>query len=158
MKRGTILILIAAVAVLLWLNRQRRKEVEELDDAVPQPALFDGFRPERARALRIDHLVRGVQVKLEREATGRWNLAEPIAYPAEGALVRMLLEHLAESRGVVERDRDLAALTLDEPLAVLEVVEVVAEGNERTWRVEVGGLDLDDRLVNVRVPGHAHAP
>ena len=164
MKRGTIVVLAVAVAVLWWLSNERRKETEHLTDVVAQPALFEGFRAERVSSLRIDHLVRGVQILLERDAQGGWFLTEPLAYPAEAGLVRSLLDILSQSKGVVDEGADLAAVTLDEPLVVLEAVEVLGEPGDGTakrtkkWRVEIGGVDLDERFINVRVPGHPHAP
>jgi len=157
-KRGTILVLVVLVAILLWAVREREKEREHTAGTSPQPLLFDGLRPERVQGIRIDHLERGIEVTLERDRAGVWFLTDPIAYPANGDLVSMLLNHLAQSHGALDHDPDPGALGLDPPLVVLEATEAVEDGSRRLWRVEVGSLDLDSRLVHVRVPGHPHAP
>ncbi|MEW6072358.1 MAG: DUF4340 domain-containing protein [Planctomycetota bacterium] len=157
MKRGTILLLAVVVGTLLWLRGVRKEEAADFAAATPEVLAVPDLLPERARVLSIDHLQRGVQVRLERDTAGIWHLTAPLAYPADGALVRTLLEQIAAARGAPVPEPDLAALALAEPLVVIEVGEVREEG-ERTWRVELGGLDLDERLVHARVPGHPRSP
>jgi hypothetical protein len=54
---------------------------------------------------------------------------------------------------VPERERDPVQLGFDPPRIVLEIEEQL-DGQSRHERVEIGGLDADNRSVNVRVRGH----
>lgn len=158
MKRGTLILLVLVVGVLVVLWRARRAEERENLRQTIEPALFEGFTKDRIASIRIDHLERGTQVALERDAEGRWFLTDPVAYPAEDALARMILDHLSQSSGPIARVDDLEAVGLDPPRVVLETTATAEDGRETRWRVEVGALDLDARRVHVRVPGHPLAP
>jgi hypothetical protein len=105
------------------------------------------------RAIRIDNLERSVQVKLERDAAGRWFLTDPVPYPALAALVRTLLTTLETARGEPAREVDVHEVGLDPPRAVVECV-LGGAGGERTIRVELGGEDVVPDRIFARVPGH----
>ncbi len=79
-----------------------------------------------------------------------------MAYPADPAVVRQVLNELARARGPLEPRPELAALGLAPPRIVHEVSESAA-GALRTRRVELGGIDVDARLVLARVPAHPAA-
>lgn len=155
MGRGTLAFLLLLVAALaaLWLARAR--ETLEGGPEIGEFALLPGLAPERVRALRVEHLERSFSMRLERDAAGRWFLTDPLAYPAQAALVRTLLQSLASARGEPAPEVTRAQVGLEPPKVVLECLQVEDEG-ERTLRVELGGLDLDPSRLYARVPGHPH--
>lgn len=158
MRRGAFLLVLAlfAALALLWTRREEavRRDVLHVYD---HPLLPD-FAPERVVAVRIDHLRLGTQLRLERDAAGRWLLTDPVAYPGYAERVAKLLAIVARERGPLEAGLDLAELELAPPVAVLELDGREEDGSRRTWRVEVGGNDVDPLRVHVRVPGHRAAP
>lgn len=163
MRRGALAVAALSFAVLgaAWWQRSRALR-DDARDAYDRPLLPE-LRPERVLALRVDLLARGVQLRLERDARGSWFLTDPIAYPAEDALVEKLLAVAARERGTLDRGADPARLGLDPPRAVLEldVLEEPRPGTppeRRTRRVELGADDLDPRLQLARVPAHPAAP
>src|SRR5262249_25957104 len=103
--------------------------------------------------IRVDHLDRGFQLVLERDARGAWFLTDPLAYPALGELVTTLLDTLHDCRGEPDDAVDLHAAHLDPPIVVVEVTTGGATSDP--WRVEVGGPDADPRRVFARVPAPA---
>jgi uncharacterized protein DUF4340 len=143
-----LLILVALLGGAAWW--QQRREASGAFD-VDRPLLQDYLR-ERTVALRIDNLERGLQMKLAPDERGLWQILDPVAYPAEGAVVEFLLQCLSTNRATAIERPDLAKLQLDPPRAVLEVTEKLPTG-ERVRRLEVGALDLDGRHVAVRVDG-----
>ncbi|HEX6882297.1 MAG TPA: DUF4340 domain-containing protein [Planctomycetota bacterium] len=153
MGRGTLAFLLLLVLALaaLWLARAR--ETLEGGPALGEFALLPELAPERVRALRVEHLERSFSMRLERDAAGRWFLTDPLAYPAQTALVRTLLATLAGARGEPAPEVARAQVGLDPPKVVLECLQLEEDG-ERTLRVELGGLDLDPSRLYARVPGH----
>jgi len=153
MGRGTLAFLLLLVAGLAALWLARAKETLEGGPALGEFALLPGLAPERVRALRVEHLERSFSMRLERDAAGRWFLTDPLAYPAQTALVRTLLTTLAGARGEPAPEVTRAQVGLEPPKVVLECLQV-EEGGERSLRVELGGLDLDPARLYARVPGH----
>lgn len=161
MSRQTTLwltLLLALLATLVWWQQGR----EEEGDFATDRALFPGIDPALVRSIRVDHLERGVQVTLERDAQGGWYLSDPLVYPADLGVVQQLLQMIGRARGmpVIEEQRDPARLGLDPPRAILEVETVAGTDAEGASvpavkaRVELGALDLDGVRVNVRADGH----
>ena len=75
MKKGTTFLLLVGVVLLALLVRwQTMREKDDLG-AIDLP-LFEGVRVERVVALRIDHVERGYQLRLERDARGGWFLTD----------------------------------------------------------------------------------
>lgn len=157
MRLRTLFALAALVTVLFLLWRAKERESARGGPALSQFPLFPGLSPERVRSLRIDHLERSIQVKLERDAAGRWFLTDPVAYPAQDSLVRSLLQTLAGAQGEPAGEVEPSSVALDPPLVLLEYVQVEPEG-ERTARLELGAVDRDPSFVFARVPGHPLAP
>jgi hypothetical protein len=159
MRRGTLVLLLFLVGVLFFLWQKKEREVQRGGPALAQYPLCPDLALERVRSVRIDHLARSVQVELERDAQGAWYVTDPIAYPAFGPLVRMLLTTVAQALGEPAPDVDLAAVALDPPQVVLLLVQAAGAGeDERTHRIEIGAIDLDPSKIYVRVPGHPEAP
>ena len=156
MGRGTLVFLLLLVGVLGWFTLERRREAARGGPAVEEFALAPGLVAERARAVRIEHLERGLSIKLERDAQGRWYLTDPVEYPAQGGLVRALLRMLVDARGEPLDGVDPQELGLAPPRVVVEVVSV-EESGEHTLRLELGGLDFDPARILVRASGHPHA-
>lgn len=165
MRARTVLFLLLLFLGLgaLWLQKQR--EIEQGGPALDQVPLLPGLEGPRVRAVRIDNLERGVQVRLERDAAGRWFLTEPLAYPAQDGVVRALLAALSAALAEPVQGTPTEQLGLEPPVGVIECTVVEdggptgAEGaSERVLRIEIGGLDLDHDRIFVRVPDHpAHA-
>ena len=100
MSKGTLFVLGALVLALgcLWLWKER--EIASGGPALEEYPLCPGLALERVRALRIDHLEKGFQIKLERDAAGRWFMTDPVAYPAQVSLVRALLQGLEAAAAI----------------------------------------------------------
>lgn len=156
MQKGTLLglaLLFALLATAWWLK--------EREDAGRGPELGEyplcpGLELERVRAIRVDQLERGFQLEFERDAAGRWFLTDPLAYPAQTALVRMLLASLANARGEPAPEVQPAQVGLEPPKVVLECVQL-EDGGERILRIELGTFDHDPARIYARVPGHPYA-
>lgn len=151
MSSKTIWIMLALVLALgglvLWqLDREKSGEF-----AVDR-ALCEGLRPERTRRLRLDNLERSLQLNLQRDANGTWQITDPLDYPADPGVLARLLEVISTNRATLVDDPDLAALSLAPPRAVLEIFEEVPAG-ERSLRLELGAVDLDRKHVFARVDG-----
>ncbi|MDP6540023.1 MAG: DUF4340 domain-containing protein [Planctomycetota bacterium] len=151
-RQTTLWLLLAAALAAAAVWWQRGREVEGTLGRI-DVALFEGIDVERVRALRVDHLERGI-VAFERDGRGSWIIVDPIAYPADEAVMRVLLDAVARSRAVVVAapEADPEALGLSPPRAVL-VLEEQTDAGPREHRLELGTLDLDGRSVNVRSGG-----
>jgi len=154
--RRTLIALVALVLVLGWLWVRKEREILEGGPRTEAVALCPGLEVELVRAIRIDHLERSVQVKLERDAQGRWFLTDPVAYPAQHGLVRTLLTTLVAARAEPASEVDPHEVGLDPPQAVVECVMTGASG-DRTIRVELGRQDVVPDRIFARVPGHPAA-
>src|SRR5688500_3838004 len=153
MKKETTLWLLLALAVLgaaVWWQLGR----EEEDVGAIELALFEDLDPERVRAFQVDHIERAYQLRLERDARGAWYITDPMVYPADLAVVRLLLEIVATNRAlaVPKLERDAAALGFEPPRAYF-TVEEEKDGATVQHVLEIGQLDLDGRRVNVRRDG-----
>ncbi len=151
-KQTTLwLLLVAALAAtVVWWQRGREFEGDLGRIDVP---LFDGVDAARVRGLRVDHQLRG-NFTFERDARGDWSMTDPIAYPADPAVMRVILDSVTRSRAVLvaSSEADPAALGLAPPQVVL-VVEELIDGVVREQRLELGMLDLDGQSLNVRIGG-----
>lgn len=156
MRRGTLVFLVLLVAGLFFLARAKRREEAGGGPALGVYPLRPELVLERVKSLRIEHLERGLQIKCERDALGRWYLTDPVEYPAQSALVRTLLQFLVDARGEPLRDVPLGELGLDPPRVVVECVQAEEQG-ERVLRFELGALDHDSSRVLARIPGHPAA-
>ncbi len=161
MRARTLLALVVVVAGLFLLWRAKARETERGGPELAQYPLLPDLATERVRALRIDHLERSIQIQLERDSAGRWYLTDPVAYPAQDALVRSLFRTLEQAQGEPASDVVPSEAGLDPPTVVLECrqgdPDPEAPGGERTLRLELGSVSLDPARIFVRVPGHPAA-
>lgn len=159
MKRWTLMGLVLLVGLLVWLRSADQVEQQRVGTTQIQAVLLPDLDPSAVQRVRIEHLERGVDVRLERDGYGRWFLSDPIAYPAQGQLVDTLLDTLSQALGPPVRDADLESLALAPPRAVISVSVPGAGPDDplSVRRVEFGALDLDGRRVHARVPGHPAA-
>ncbi len=152
MHARTIVLLVLVVAGLVWAVhwQQGREESGTFESRRP---LVEGALAGRIQAIRVDHLERGLQLRLERDESGRWWIVDPIEYPAEMAVLDLLLEMLESQMAIeVEDAGDLSGLSLDPPRAVLEFEERIGADLVRR-RIELGAVDLDQQHAWARVDG-----
>ncbi len=145
---AVLFVVVALLGGLAWW--QLREEAANPTGTRSRP-LFEGFDPGRVVAVRVDNLERDVQVRLRRSEGGRWDLVDPIEYPADAGVVKGLLEVGVHNAAVPADGVDPARVGLDPPRAVLEL-EQTGEA-ARTHRLELGALDVDGHSVYVRVDG-----
>lgn len=153
MNARTTLALLGGVVVLgalAWFQTRR----EERAQVEVEATLFEGVVGERVIALRIENARLDDHVRIERGAGGAWTITDPEALPAEAAYVDHLLQAALGRRATVvpESEADPVKLGLAPPGLVLELEELV-DGAPRRTRLEVGGVDPDQRRVNVRIGG-----
>lgn len=141
-------LLLVALGGLAWWQTRR----EAVAPAAGEVALLAGFDPSRVRSVRIDQFVYSLQMELVRDERGRWQIVDPIDFPADEAVVGWLLDALLQNRATAVVDPDLEGLGLQPPHAVVLVREEV-DGRERVHRVELGEPDLDGLHQFVRVDG-----
>ncbi len=151
MNPRTTVVLIVLVALLggaAWWQLRSEQANPQIGNVRP---LFEGFDPARIEAIRIDNLERDVQVVLRRSEGGQWGLVDPIEYPADGGVVKSLLELGIHNVAIPVEDVDPEKLGLAPPRVVLEF----EQGGEaaRRHRLELGVTDVDGRNVFVRVDG-----
>jgi hypothetical protein len=154
MGRQTFLWLVAGAALLAGVVLWQREREQELDLGLTDVALFEGLRSDDVRAFFVDHLERGMQLKLERDARGIWYITDPILFPADTAVVSMLLETVTTTRALLvpRVERDARRLGLDPPRARF-TVEEERGGVRRRHSLLLGHIDLDGKLVNVLKDG-----
>ncbi|HUR28862.1 MAG TPA: DUF4340 domain-containing protein, partial [Planctomycetota bacterium] len=151
MSSRTVWILLVLVALLcgavLWQQGREHDPAALLD----RP-LFDGVRADRIQSVHLDHLERSLQLTITRDANGRWQIVDPLTFPAETGVMERLLEVVTKNRATLVDHPDLAGLSLSPPRAVLELTEALPEG-ERKLRLELGEKALDGKHVYARVEG-----
>jgi len=155
-SKGTLAFLLALVVVLGFLWRAKQGEIARGGPALGEYPLAPGLSSARVSAVRVEHLERSFQMKLERDAAGRWFLTDPIAYPAQTPLVRTLIAMLEGARGEPAPEADPRQVGLDPPQVVLELTQL-EDGGPRTIRIELGKADVDTALIYARAPGHPAA-
>ena len=146
---GLLLLLAGLAGVVLW---QQGREGDEL---ALQRRLFEGVEVSRVVAIRVDHIERGYNLRLERDEGGRWYLTDPVAYPAAPELVQLLLEDVAGavSVRVPAAEEGEEELGFAPPSAVLSVEEALPGGERRRTELELGAPDPDRMRLNVRIDG-----
>jgi len=157
MRWKTLLVLVALFCGLGFLYRLR--SAEEASGKGSTPVVFPvlpGFAQQRVSSLRIDNLERAVQLKLERDTVGNWFMTDPLAYPAEEGMLVTLFRTLSTAMGEPSGGIAPEELQLDPPRAVLELVQQ-GEAGPHTFRMDVGGVDLDQDRIYVRVYDHPAA-
>lgn len=139
---------VALLAALAWWQTRREAGMERARER----ALCEGFDPARVTAIRVDNLERSLQLRLVRRDDGRFHIADPIDFPADMAVVELLLDMLATQRATPSAYSKAADLALDPPRVVLEVEERLGVSTH-VRRIEVGAPDLDQQHVFVRSEG-----
>ena len=141
-------LLVGALALLAWWQLQR-----EASAPAEERALVEAFEPAQISGVRVDHLERGLQMKLERDARGRWRIVDPIDFPAEPALVGFLLDSLREAKARrLPEPVEARKVGLDPPRMVLELVGPSGAA-EPANRLEIGLADLEGSQVFARTGG-----
>ncbi len=145
MQKSTLLILLLVTAALgygVWWSSQQVVEFEE--------ALFPGIESSEVLSVRVDNVARDVQVRIDRDGEGGWKLVDPIEAPADGTMLKTLME-------VIDRDRlRLVPGEIDpanfgfEPAQILFQIET-RSGEKRS--VEIGTVDVAHNTVHLRVRG-----
>jgi hypothetical protein len=141
-------LLVGALALLAWWQVRR-------EAAAPpeERALIEAFDPAQLSAIRIDHLERGLQMKIERDERGRWRIVDPIDFPAEPALVGFLLDTLRGARARrLPEPVEARKVGLDPPRFVLELVGPSGAADPAS-RLEIGLADLEGSQVFARTGG-----
>lgn len=142
-----LVVVLALVGVALWqLDREKSGEF-----AADRP-LFDGLRAERITRVRLDHLEQSLQLEIERDANGTYQIVDPLVVPADAGVLERLFEAVTRNRAQDVERGDLKGLSLDPPRALLVLTEETA-GGERELRLELGALDVDGKHVFARVEG-----
>lgn len=152
MNKSTVLVLALLALVLggaVYLQTEREKDY---DPSLGEPLLGEG-RIERVTGFRIDHIERGTQFHIVKEES-EWRLIDPIAYPANEAMVKVFLEAFAMGAEYVP-EGDLTDLEahFERPRAVVFVTETMAGGATREHEIQVGELDVDGHRLEVRTRG-----
>ena len=152
MSKVTVLLL-ALLALILGgaVYWQGQRELS-YDPSQGEPLLGEG-RLERITGLRVDHIERDEHFELIRTAAG-WELVDPIEYPAEPAIVKLLLESLAfHADFVPEAEVPALAKHFDPPRAIVYATETMQNGSTREHEIQVGELDVDGHRMEVRTRG-----
>ena len=152
MSKLTVCLLALLALVLgggVYLQTQRE---QNYNPSQHEPLLGDGHL-ERVTGIRVDHIARDEQFELVRK-DGIWHLVDPIEYPAEPAMVKLLLESLAFHADFVP-DPEIQSLAkhFDPPRAMVFVTETMENGSTREHEIQVGELDVDGHRIEVRTRG-----
>lgn len=141
-----LLVVVVGLSGLAWWQAAR----EDVQSADQEVALFDGFQAESVTAVRVDSVVRDQHFRIERDASGRWQMTDPVSVPANAALVDFLVRSALARHGapVAAGEADPRVLGLEPPRVVLDL-----EQGARRQRLELGALDLDGEHLYVRSNG-----
>lgn len=156
MHSRTLLILAVVVGALFVLRTQLAEDAAEREDELRQQAreqlLLEGVTAADfgdLRSLVIDNVPRSEQMRFERDSAGRWFMVDPVHWPAEVGVLKLLFDTVLGDRGVVVEDISPADAGLEPPLAICTF-----EFEERgTFVLEVGGPDLASTKMYARSTG-----
>ncbi|MBM3988464.1 MAG: DUF4340 domain-containing protein [Planctomycetes bacterium] len=146
-KLATLLLVVGGLAALALWQRGEQQSLRTRAEA----ALLSGFDRTRVRSIRVDNLERGLQLRVERRPT-EWQIVDPVDFPAEMAVIEVLLDSLATQHAKPAPDTDPAKVALDPPRVLLEIEEDLG-GRLLQRRIEVGAVDLDENWVFARADG-----
>lgn len=151
---GLALIVGVLVGLRAWTHKNNAAKQAELRASLTQMSLFEGIEPtdfDQLRALVIDNVERNEQMRFERDGAGTWYMVDPVEWPAEAAVLKLLFDTVANDRGVEMPDISLSDAGLDPPKAVCRF-EFESKGK---YQIEIGGVDLDDlhMFVRTEAPG-----
>ncbi|MFM7296411.1 MAG: hypothetical protein ACKO4Q_04215, partial [Planctomycetota bacterium] len=143
-------ILVVAVGGLVALALWQRGEQDQRRSQA-EAALLAGFDRTRVRSIRVDNLERSLQLRIERRPS-EWQIVDPVEFPAEMAVIEVLLDALSTQHARPAPDADPAKVSLDPPRVVIEVEEELG-GEVLRRKIEVGAVDLDENWVFARADG-----
>lgn len=141
-----LVVVVALVALALW----QRGEQQSLRTQA-EAALLSGFDRTRVRSIRVDNLERSLQLRIERRPS-EWQIVDPVDFPAEMAVVEVLLDSLSTQHAKPAPDADPSKVSLDPPRVVIEIEEDLG-GTSLKRKIEVGAVDLDENWVFARADG-----
>ncbi len=154
MSRLTPLILAVVVGVLgFFAYRQTQHEAENFVEEATQ--LFKGVEMRRVVAIRLEQIKTSRHLRFEKDPLGRWQMTEPVAWPAEPGLMDKILGVIQRNGATVvpQQLMDEAEPSFSPPRGFLETTEILESGEKRLVRVELGEVDLDGMRVYVRRDG-----
>ena len=112
--------------------------------------LLEGVEFDRVVSMRIANVQRGSDLGLQRDASGRWYLVDPVAYRADSGLMGLLEQGIRSNYALLapNADAELSRLGLDPPRAEWVITERV-DGKDRTHRMLIGDADPSGSRVYV---------
>ena len=148
LRKLAILVLLVGglVALALWQRGEQRSLRTQAE-----AALLSGFDRTRVRSIRVDNLERSLQLRIERRPT-EWRIVDPVDFPAETAVIEVLLDSLGTQHAKPAPDADASKVALDPPRVVIEIEEDLG-GKLLKRKIEVGAVDLDENWVFARADG-----
>jgi hypothetical protein len=147
-KLGILLLVVGGlVALALW-----QRGLDERSQSEAGAALLPGFDRSRVRAVRVENLERSLTIRIERVHGKEWRIVDPVDFPAELAVVEVLLDALSTQHARPAPDADADKLSLNPPRVIVKVEEDVG-GSVLQRQVEIGAIDLGDQWVYARVDG-----
>ena len=148
LRKLAILVLLVGglVALALWQRGEQRSLRTQAE-----AALLSGFDRTRVRSIRVDNLERSLQLRIERRPT-EWRIVDPVDFPAEMAVIEVLLDSLGTQHAKPAPDADASKVALDPPRVVIEIEEDLG-GKLLKRKIEVGAVDLDENWVFARADG-----
>ena len=149
MNRATTLVLFVLVLGLGYAIHWQTQREEAMPQVVEN--LFPGVDVGRVNRIRLENVRRSTIVLLEKDDTGQWRMTDPHDSPADRGLLDQLLSIIQRNpaQEVPPGEREDLESSFA-ALAMLDVGEVLSDGTERTHRIEVGELDLDEFRVLIR--------
>lgn len=147
-KLVLLLLAVGGLVALAWW--QKGLDDKSRDEA--NAALLPGFDRARVRAVRIENLERSLTLRIERAPGKEWRIVDPVDFPAELAVIEVLLDALSTQHARPAPDAEASKLSLDPPRVIVQVEEEVG-GSLLKRQVEIGAVDLGDQWVYARVDG-----
>lgn len=136
----------AVVGALAWTRRAPPAET----DLTPTPQAIWEIDSASIRSIRIEDVVSGSVVEVERNLEEAWHVVQPTPGPADAGRVERSAAWLALPRpaGILHDVEDLAAFGLDQPSK--KIVVVFQDGSQK--ELDVGRTDPTGSVVYVQEP------
>lgn len=143
-----LLVLVVGLGLAVWYQTEHEEPVVE---RVVVP-LFEGLETGELTRIRVDNIERNIHLSLDRGEDGRWDLTDPLAYPARHDMVVQLLSILHENRAwiVAESEEEPLREALEQPRARLRLF--TGEGPP-DHELLMGAVDADAMRINVLADG-----
>ncbi len=143
-----LVILCIALGLGVWWQLHR----EQVEPPIGPRPLIEGLDRTRVHSFRLDQLVYSLQLEIKQDDAGRWQIVDPLTFPADETKVGWLLDVVSQNTAVAAVGVDPKKVGLDQPRAVLEVREEIA-GKTVAHKLEIGLDDVDGQHVYVRTEG-----